>query len=41
VFSMLVGHFPIEIPTRPEKLLKIREFHVVAKVTLFLKVSNL
>ena len=35
------GHLPIEIPARSGKLLTIQELHVVAEVTIFLKVSNL
>ena len=31
------GHFPIEIPARPEEFLTIQELHVVAEVTLLLK----
>jgi hypothetical protein len=35
------GHFPIEIPAWPGKLLTIWELHAIAEVTLFLKVSSL
>jgi hypothetical protein len=35
------GHFSIGISTRLGKLLTIRKLHVVAEVTLFLKVFSL
>ena len=37
VFGSPEDDFPIEIPARPEKILVIRELHVVAEVTHFLK----
>ena len=40
-FSIMESHFPIEIPAKLGKHLAIWELHVVAKITLFLKVSNL
>jgi hypothetical protein len=36
VFGSPEGIFPIEIPTRPGKILAIRELHVVSKHVLFL-----
>jgi hypothetical protein len=41
VFFHAEGHFPIEIPARPEKPLTIRELHAVAEITLFLKAFSL
>uniref|UniRef100_A0A2N9EHT2 Uncharacterized protein n=1 Tax=Fagus sylvatica TaxID=28930 RepID=A0A2N9EHT2_FAGSY len=38
---MLEGHFLIEIPAKPGKILAIRELHVVAALVLFLKVPDL
>jgi hypothetical protein len=35
VFGPLEDIFPIEIPTRPRKILAIREFHVVSEHVLF------
>ena len=40
-FSMPEGHFPIEIPAKPGKILAIRELHIVAERVLFLKVPDL
>ena len=37
MFVVPRGHFLIEIPARPEKLLTIRELRVVAEVNLLLK----
>ena len=37
VFGSPEDNFPIEILARPEKILVIRELHVVAEVTHFLK----
>ena len=37
VFGSPEGNFPIEIPTRLEKILTIREFHAVSEHVLFLK----
>ena len=41
MFFHAEGHFSIEIPAWPGKLLTIRELHIVTEVTIFLKVSNL
>ena len=41
VFGLPEGNFPIEIPARPEKILTIRELHVVHEYVLFLKVLDL
>jgi hypothetical protein len=41
VFGPSEGIFPIEIPARQGKILTIREFHVVSKHVLFLKVMEL
>jgi hypothetical protein len=35
------GHFSVEIPIKPGKILAIQKLHVVATRVLFLKVSDL
>uniref|UniRef100_A0A2N9F0U6 Uncharacterized protein n=1 Tax=Fagus sylvatica TaxID=28930 RepID=A0A2N9F0U6_FAGSY len=41
VFGLPEGNFPIKIPARPEKILTIRELHVVHGYVLFLKFLDL
>ncbi len=41
IFGLLEGNFLIRIPTKPGRILAIRELHVVSKNVLFLKVMDL